>query len=89
MMHGQQNVKFRLQLVLAPSHDFAIEYLPAVYILCRTGVVITLTKDILKSVIRIVQDFTFSKGVDEVSSRLGYYTVSTGIERRFGGNTLP
>jgi hypothetical protein len=76
-------------LVLAPSHYFAIEYLLAVHILCRTGVVITPTKAILKSVTRIDQDFTFSKRVDEVSSRLGYYTVSTGIERRFGGTTLP
>ena len=66
-----------------------MDYLPAVYILCRPGVVIALTKASLKSVIRIVQEFTFSSGVDEVSSRVGYYTVSTGIERRFGGATFP
>jgi len=66
-----------------------MDYLPAVYILCCPGVVISLTKAILKSDIRIVQDFTFSSEVDEVSSRVGYYTVSTGIELRFGGATLP
>jgi len=66
-----------------------MDYLPAVYILCRPGVVIALTKAILKSVIRIVQDFTFSSGVDEMSSRVGYCTVSAGIQRRFGGATFP